>query len=51
MTRYIIDSGMVTLDVFVDPAADLDGSFDATDAETGERLRINGWMIESMEEA
>ncbi len=49
MTRYIIDSGDTTLDVFVAADADLDGIFLATDAETGERLRVNGWMIDSME--
>lgn len=48
--RYLIDNGTATLDVYVDDDADLDGTFEATDAETGERLRINGWQADTIEE-
>lgn len=48
--RYIIDSGCHTLDVTVDADADLDGRFSAVCNDTGETRRINGWMIESLEE-
>lgn len=50
MTRYYMSNGTVDLDVFVDDDADLDGTFDAIDADTGERLRINGWLISDIEE-
>ncbi len=50
MTRYLISSGLYDLDVLVPEDADLDGTFDAIDVESGDTLRINGWMIESIEE-
>lgn len=31
------------LELIVNDDVDLDGSFDAVCADTGERLRINGW--------
>lgn len=49
MTRAIIDYGCETLDVLIPTGTDLDDAFDAIDADTGEHLRINGWMIEHIE--
>lgn len=49
MNRYYISDGTTDFDVFVDADADLDGTFDAIDAETGERVRINGWMATDLE--
>lgn len=48
MTRYYMSNGVYDLDVLVDDDADLDGSFDAVCVETGETLRINGWLIEEL---
>lgn len=48
MTRAIIDFGCETLDVLIPTGTDLDDAFDAIDAETGEPVRINGWMIDSI---
>jgi hypothetical protein len=49
MTRAIIDFGIETLDVLIPTGTDLDDAFDAIDAETGEPVRINGWMIDRIE--
>ncbi|MFY9350650.1 MAG: hypothetical protein WBL20_17150 [Sphingobium sp.] len=49
MTRAIIEYGCDTLDVLIPTGTDLDDAFDAIDAETGESLRINGWMIENID--
>lgn len=49
MTRAIIDFGCETLDVLIPTGTDLDDAFDAIDAETGEPIRINGWMIDAIE--
>lgn len=49
MTRAIIDFGCETLDVLIPTGTDLDDAFDAIDAETGEPVRINGWMIDAIE--
>lgn len=46
MTRHIqLESDMYDFEVEVDDDVDLDGTFDALCVETGERLRINGWMF------
>jgi len=50
MKRYLISSGMYDLEVEVAEDTDFDTRFEAWDAETGERIFINGWMIESIEE-
>lgn len=49
MTHYWMTDGMTDLDVLVADDADLDGTFDAIDVETGELLRVNGWQIEAIE--
>lgn len=49
--RYFIEMGFYSLDVTVSPDADLDGTFTARCNDTGETLRINGWLIDSIEEA
>lgn len=49
MTRAIIDFGTETLDVLIPTGTDLDEAFDAIDAETGEPVRINGWLIDHIE--
>lgn len=48
--RYLIDLGGYTLDVSVMPDTDFDSRFDAIDNDTGEPLRINGWLIDSIEQ-
>lgn len=50
-TRYFIVAGHHDLDVLVRDDADMDGAFEAICNDTGETLRINGWMIESCEVA
>lgn len=50
MTRYFMSDGTNDLDVTVADDADLDGTFEATCNDTGEILRINGWMISEIEE-
>ncbi len=45
MTRYLLSDGYDTLDVLVDDATDLDGAFDAIDIDTGDRLRVRGWLL------
>lgn len=49
MTRAIIDLGPYTLDVIIPTGTDLGDAFDAIDAETGEPVRINGWLIDNIE--
>lgn len=49
MTRAIIDMGTHTLDVLIPTGTDLDDAFDAIDAESGEPVRINGWMIDHIQ--
>lgn len=54
MNRYFISDGTTDFDVYVAIDADMDGAFEAIDAATGERFRINGWMatdIDLIEEA
>lgn len=47
--NLLIDIGMHTLDVMVDPDVDLDSRFRALCNDTGETLFINGWLIDSVE--
>jgi len=49
MTRYWMTDGINDLNVMVDDSADLDGAFDAICCDTGETLRVKGWMIEEIE--
>ena len=49
MQRMMIERGCDSLDVMVADDVDFDSRFSATCSETGQRLWINGWMIESME--
>ena len=49
MTRAIIDLGPYTLDVLIPIGTDLNDAFDAIDAESGESVRINGWLIDNIE--
>lgn len=50
MTRYLISDGVTELDLLVPDHADLDDEFEAFDNETGERVRVKGWLIDSLEE-
>lgn len=50
MKRLLIDMGPYSLDVTVADEADTEGAFDATCNDTGERLRIKGWLIDNVEE-
>lgn len=50
MTRYLMSDGVTDLDVLVPDHTDLDGEFEAFDRESGERIRVRGWMIDSVEE-
>lgn len=46
-TRLIdLTSSAVDLTVWVKADADLDDAFEAICDDTGERLRVNGWMFE-----
>ncbi|KQX19348.1 MULTISPECIES: hypothetical protein [unclassified Sphingomonas] len=44
-----IEMGPYTLDVTFSADADLDGTFEAVCNDTGEILRINGWLIEDID--
>ncbi|MDP9412671.1 MAG: hypothetical protein M3Q08_00960 [Pseudomonadota bacterium] len=48
--RYFIDFGSESIDATVDADADLDGTFTAVCNDTGQTLRVNGWLILSLEE-
>jgi len=39
------DGGAVDLELWVSPDADLDGTFPAICRDTGELLRVNGWLF------
>lgn len=41
-----LTSSAYDLTVWVEAGADLDGTFEAICDDTGERLRVNGWMFE-----
>lgn len=45
MTRYLLSDGNQTRDALVDDAADLKGVFVAFDIDTGEELRVRGWLL------
>ena len=47
--RWLIDMGPHTLEVETDGRPDFDSCFVARCLDTGERLRINGWLIDSVE--
>ena len=49
MQRAIIDMGPYTLDVLIPIGTDLEDAFDAIEADSGESLRINGWLIDNIE--
>ena len=49
MTRYYVSNGMYDLDVLVADDADLDGTFEAIDIESGDVLRIDGWQADVIE--
>lgn len=46
MRRFTVSSGADDFDVFVPNDVDLDDEFTAICAETGETLRIRGWMCD-----
>ena len=50
--RYLIEIGGCSLDVTVaDPdSTDFDGTFTAVCNDTGETLRINGWLMDDIEQ-
>lgn len=45
----IIEMGPYTLDVTFSADADLDGTFSAVCNDTGDKLSINGWLIEDID--
>lgn len=42
--RYLADCDMHTLEIEVPDRADLDGVVSAIDLDTGEPVRLNGWL-------
>jgi hypothetical protein len=42
--HLLADCGVHTLEIECAADADLDGTFEATCLDTGERLKINGWL-------
>lgn len=51
-TRDVIcDSAEVTLEGWIKPDADLDGTFKLIDGDTGEVLKVNGWLFDRIENA
>lgn len=48
--RYLMSGGLYDLDVTVDDDADLDSTFTAICNDTGETLRVNGWLFSEIEE-
>lgn len=45
LTKYIeIGDGAETLQMWIAPDTDLDGTFKGVCAETGEILQVNGWL-------
>jgi len=49
MQRYWMTDGTNDLDLMVEDGTDLEGAFDAICNDTGERLRVRGWMITDLE--
>jgi hypothetical protein len=50
MKHLLIEMGWHSLEVAVADDVDLDDAFEATCLDTGELLRINGWLMASVEE-
>jgi hypothetical protein len=50
MKRLFLVMGPYDLDVTVADDVDLDGRFAAVCNDTGEKLLVNGWLIEDSEE-
>lgn len=50
MKYYTIEIDTYILDVSVSGNQDLDGTFTATCLHEGDKLSINGWLAESIEE-
>lgn len=47
--RYLLEMGACSLDVTTEADADeMDGAFTAVCNDTGERLQINGWLIDEI---
>lgn len=44
MTRYIAETDFYSFEIWAPEDTDFDSAFDAIDAETGETLRIYGWL-------
>lgn len=49
MTHYFVSDGLSDFDVLVDDEADLDGTFEAIDIDSGNVIRINGWQAITIE--
>ena len=45
LCEVIADSVACTLHLMVDPNQDLDGTFEATCLDTGQTLKVNGWLF------
>lgn len=50
VSRYLIDGYGQTLEVETDGPPDLDTVFTARCLDTGETLRIKGWLVDNIEE-
>ncbi len=48
--HVLVDIGMSTLEGFIAADADLDGTFELIEEGTGERLRVNGWLADCIED-
>lgn len=46
--RVLVDIGNTELDLTVDEDTDFDGTFVGTCNDTGERLKVNGWLAEEV---
>ncbi len=42
--RLLADAGIHCFEIDVHPDADLDGTFSCICVDTGERLKLNGWL-------
>lgn len=45
MQRYWMTDGMTDLDLLVPEGTDTDGEFIGTCVDTGDQLRVRGWML------
>ena len=43
--RVFASADCYDLELMIDPATDLDDSFRAWDVDSGEELRVNGWLF------